>query len=61
MKRLYAAAIGALLTTGFATASHADSDTVNWKRIIGIIQAGNQVFDITGAASPGVPSGAKPW
>jgi hypothetical protein len=52
MKRLYAAAFGALLTTGFATASHADSDAVNWKRIIGIIQAGNMVFDITGGGQP---------
>jgi hypothetical protein len=54
MKALYAAAVAALLTTGFASAGLADSDrdVVSWKRIIGIIQAGNVVFDITGGGQP---------
>jgi hypothetical protein len=54
MKALYAAALGALLTTGFASAGLADSDrdVVSWKRIIGIVQAGNLVFDITGGGQP---------
>jgi hypothetical protein len=52
MKALYAAALGALLTTGFASASLADSDVVSWKRIIGIIQASNVVFDIAGGGQP---------
>ena len=52
MKALYAAAVGALLTTGFASAGLADSDSTSWKRIIGIIQAGNLVFDINGGGQP---------
>jgi hypothetical protein len=52
MKALYAAAVGALLTTGFASAGLADSDSTSWKRIIGIIQAANPVFDITGGGQP---------
>ena len=51
MKALYAAAVGALLTTSFASAGLAD-DVVSWKRVIGIIQAGNLVFDITGGGQP---------
>jgi hypothetical protein len=52
MKALYAAAVGALLTTGFASAGLADNDSTSWKRIIGIIQAANPVFDITGGGQP---------
>jgi hypothetical protein len=54
MKALYAAAVAALLTTGFASAALADSDrdAVSWKKIIGIVQAGNLVFDITGGGQP---------
>ena len=52
MKTLYAAALGALLTTGFASMGLADSDAVSWKKIIGIAQAGNLVFDITGGGQP---------
>jgi hypothetical protein len=52
MKALYAAAVGALLTTGFASAGLADNDSTSWKRIIGIIQASNLVFDITGGGQP---------
>jgi len=54
MKALYAAALGALLTTGFASAGFADSDrdAISWKKIIGIAQASNLVFDITGGGQP---------
>ena len=52
MQALYAAALGALLITGFASTGLAESDAVSWKKIIGIAQAGNMVFDITGGGQP---------
>jgi hypothetical protein len=54
MKALYAAAVATLLTTSFAATGLADSgrDAVSWKKIIGIAQAGNLVFDITGGGQP---------
>ena len=50
--RLYATVFAALSMTGFSTAGLADNDSVSWKGIIGIIQAGNVVFDITGGGQP---------
>lgn len=50
--RLYAVVFAALTMTGYSTASLADSDAVSWKKIIGIIQAGNTVFDIGGGGQP---------
>jgi len=50
--RLYAAIVAAFVLMGYSTASVADSDSVSWKRIIGIIQAGNTVFDIAGGGQP---------
>ena len=38
--------------TGYSTVSLAESDAVSWKRIIGIIQAGNTVSGISGGAQP---------
>jgi len=50
--RLYAAIVAALAVTGYSTASFADSDSVSWKRIIGIIQANNVVSGINGGGQP---------
>ena len=54
--RLYAIIFStALSVTGFSTSVLADSDSnnVSWKRVIGIIQAGNLVGSI--------PGGGQPW
>jgi len=50
--RFYATVLAALSMTGFSTAGFADNDSVSWKGIIGIIQASNVVFDITGGGQP---------
>jgi len=53
--RLYAIIFStALSVTGFSTSVLADSDSnnVSWKRVIGIIQAGNLVGSITGGGQP---------
>jgi hypothetical protein len=50
--RLCATVVAALTLTGLSTAALADSGTESWKRIIGIIQAGNMVFDIAGGGQP---------
>ena len=52
--RLYAAVFAALSMTGFSPAVLADNDSnnVSWKRVIGIIQAGNMVGNITGGGQP---------
>jgi hypothetical protein len=50
--RLCATVVAALTLTGLSTAALADSGTESWKRIIGIIQAGNMVFDIAGGGLP---------
>jgi hypothetical protein len=53
--RLYAIIFStALSVTGFSTVVLADSDSnnVSWKRVIGIIQAGNLVGNIQGGGQP---------
>jgi hypothetical protein len=53
--RLYAIIFStALSVTGFSTSVLADSDSnnVSWKRVIGIIQAGNLVGNIQGGGQP---------
>ena len=52
--RLYAIVFAALSMTGFSPAVLADNDSnnVSWKRVIGIIQAGNMVGNITGGGQP---------
>ena len=52
--RLYAIVFAALSMTGFSTAVLADNDSnnVSWKRVIGIIQAGNMVGNIQGGGQP---------
>lgn len=52
LKRFGTFALATFLTTCFGANCFADSDSVTWKRIIGIIQAGNLVFDITGGGQP---------
>lgn len=54
MKALWtAAAAGGLLLTGIAAArADNDSNNVSWRRVIGIIQAGNAVGKITGGGQP---------
>jgi hypothetical protein len=53
--RLYAIVFAALSMAGFSPAVLADNDSnnVSWKRVIGIIQAGNVVGNI--------PGGNQPW
>jgi hypothetical protein len=53
--RLYAILFAALSVIGFSTAVLADkpSNNISWKRVIGIIQAGNVVANI--------PGGGQPW
>jgi len=51
-KRFGTFALATFLTTCFGANCFADSDSVTWKRIIGIIQAGNTVFDIAGGGQP---------
>jgi hypothetical protein len=50
----YAILFAALSMTGFSTAVLADnnSNNVSWKRVIGIIQAGNLVGNIGGGGQP---------
>src|SRR5437764_14715966 len=52
--RLYAIVFAALSMAGFSPAVLADNDSnnVSWKRVIGIIQAGNVVGNITGGGQP---------
>jgi hypothetical protein len=52
--RLYAIVFAALPVTGFSVAALADNDSnnVSWKRVIGIIQAGNLVGNIQGGGQP---------
>jgi hypothetical protein len=52
--RLYVMAVAALSVISFSTAVLADSDSnnVSWKRVIGIIQAGNLVGNIQGGGQP---------
>ena len=52
--RLYAIVFASILMTGFSTAVLADNDSnnVSWKRVIGIIQAGNMVGNIQGGGQP---------
>lgn len=50
--RLCATVVAALTLTGLSTAALADSGTVSWKRIIGITDANNVVFDIAGGGQP---------
>jgi hypothetical protein len=52
--RLYAIVFTTLLVTGFSAAALADNDSnnVSWKRVIGIIQAGNLVGNIQGGGQP---------
>jgi hypothetical protein len=52
--RLYAIVFAAISMTGFSTAGLADNDSnnVSWKRVIGIIQAGNMVGNIQGGGQP---------
>ena len=52
--RLYAIVFAALSLTGVSTAVLADNDSnnVSWKRVIGIIQAGNVVGNIAGGGMP---------
>ena len=52
--RLYAIVFAALSMTGFSTAVLADNDinNVSWKRVIGLIQAGNMVGNIQGGGQP---------
>ena len=52
--RLYAAVFAALSMASVSTAVLADNDSnnVSWKRVIGIIQAGNMVGNITGGGQP---------
>ena len=54
MKALWTtAAAGGLLLTGIAAArADNDSNNVSWRRVIGIIQAGNAVGKITGGGQP---------
>jgi hypothetical protein len=54
MKAFWTAAAGALLLTNIGVArADNDSNNVSWKRVIGIIQAGNIVGNI--------PGGGQPW
>jgi len=59
--RLYAIVFAALSMTGFSTAVLADNDSnnVSWKRVIGIIQAGNMVGNITGGGQPWITLGGE--
>jgi len=52
--RLYAIVFAALSMAGFSPAVLADNDSnnVSWKRVIGIIQAGNMVGNIQGGGQP---------
>jgi len=52
--RLYAIVFAALSMTGFSPPVLADNDSnnVSWKRVIGIIQAGNVVGNIAGGGMP---------
>src|SRR5204863_9357336 len=52
--RLYAIVFAALSIASVSTAALADNDSnnVSWKRVIGIIQAGNMVGNIQGGGQP---------
>jgi hypothetical protein len=53
VKAFWTAAAGALLLTNIGTArADNDSNNVSWKRVIGIIQAGNLVGNISGGGQP---------
>ena len=50
--RIWTAALAALFLLAAAPARADDDDTVRWQTVIGIIQAGNLVFDIAGGGQP---------
>jgi hypothetical protein len=50
-------AAGALLVTALASPAAADSSSVRWKTIIGIIQAGN----VIGTGATAITGGGQPW